>query len=114
MSLIDEIVRSKRKEKRIALALPVKVYKDEGRTLWEWSCTYEISRWGARLKKVRGIAVGQEIWIQRQGLRAKYRVIWIGNPHAGQFGAQCLENKIIWDEDIQGRLLKEPAPASKV
>src|ERR1700680_4861798 len=85
---------------RLAVALPVKVISNEIGVAPQWSCTYEISRRGARLKQVRGVfAAGQEILIKRRENMARYRVTWIAEPHsaeAGQFAAECLEDILIW------------------
>src|SRR6266850_1590518 len=71
----------KRREKRLHLAVPVKVFPDVAGVETQACCTYEISTTGARLVAPPGITrVGQIIWLQRQNRRAKYKVIWIGEP----------------------------------
>ena len=43
---------------------------------------------------------------------ARYRVTWIAEPHsaeAGQFAAECLEDILIWDDEINGKLEAQPA-----
>jgi hypothetical protein len=107
MSTFLDIVKTLRKETRLLLALPVKVLAQEHSSA-HWTCTYEVSRAGVRLQNVPGVAVGQEIWIQRQNRKARYRVAWIGQPetaHAGQMAAECLEEKVIWDDEVKGRLI---------
>ena|SRR5437016_3154649 len=106
-SSLAQILTALRKEQRLALALPVKIYTLETAAIPEWSCTYEVSRHGLRLKQVPGVEMGQEIWIQRHNRKAKYRVVWLGQPEtdrAGQMGAQCLDEKVIWEDAVQGRL----------
>src|SRR5258708_7063448 len=93
---------------RLAVAVPVKVISNEVGVAPQWSCTYEISRRGARLKQVRGVsAEGQEIFIKRHDNMARYRVTWIGEPQsaeAGQFAAECLDETFICDDEINGKL----------
>ena len=74
-------------------------------------CTYEISMVGARLVAVSGITkVGQDIWLQRHSKRAKYRVIWIGQPdtaQAGQIGVEVLEPaNSIWENELRVRIMQ--------
>lgn len=85
----------------------MKIFIQEKATLAEWSCTYEVSRSGARLKQIQGVAVGQPIWVQRHNRKAKFRIIWIGEPNGdeGQMGVERLEEKVIWEDEVQGRLL---------
>src|SRR5258708_29439908 len=98
---------------RLAVAVPVRVISNEVGVATQWSCTYEVSRRGARLKQVRGVSVeGQEIVIKRLHNMARYRVTWIGDPHgadAGQFAAECLDETLIWDDEINGKLETRPA-----
>lgn len=108
MSSIAELLISMRKEERLNVAIPIKIITTEKGTVMQWSCTYEISRRGARLKQVNGVSVGQEIWVQRHTRRVKFRVVWIGSPdtaESGQMGVECLEEKSLWGDEIQGRLL---------
>ncbi|HYL92744.1 MAG TPA: hypothetical protein VEW69_06260 [Alphaproteobacteria bacterium] len=99
---------SRREEARFAVALPVKIFGDKERSGAEWTCTYQVSSRGVRLRQVSTVTeVGQEIWIQRNTRRAKYRVTWIGVPKTStalQFGAERLESKLIWDDDLRKKL----------
>ncbi len=71
----------KRQEKRLHLAVPVKVFPDITSIESQNCCTYEISTRGARLVAPAGIkSVGQTIWLQRHNRRARYKVVWIGEP----------------------------------
>ncbi len=107
MSSLVRFPSTVRHELRTPVALPVKVITGE-REMPQWSCTYEVSRHGARLKQVPGVlAPGQHIWIKRHNNKARYRVIWIGNPGggpSGQFAVECLDETFIWDREIGGRL----------
>lgn len=107
MSSIAQMLVRMRKEERLNLAIPIKIITTEKGTVTQWSCTYEISRRGARLKQVGGLSVGQAIWVQRQTRKVRFRVVWIGAPdtaESGQMGVECLEDRPLWEDEIQGRL----------
>jgi hypothetical protein len=100
-----------RREKRLHIAVPVKVFADAASTDFQTCCTYEISTIGVRLVAPAGIKEpGQVIALQRGSRRARYKVIWIGKPdtaEAGQVGIETLEpNNPIWENEIKTRLLK--------
>lgn len=101
----------KRQEKRVHLAIPVKVFPDITSLESQNCCTYEISSLGARLVAPQGIKkVGQTIWLQRHSRRARYKVIWIGEAGtslANQVGVESLEPaNVIWEPEIKARILK--------
>ncbi len=101
----------KRNEKRLHLAVPVKVFPDISSIESQNCCTYEISTNGARLVAPPGIkATGQVIWLQRQNRRAKYKVMWIGEPGTslqGQVGVETLEpSNVIWEPEIKARIMR--------
>ena len=101
----------KRLERRLHLAVPVKVFPDITSLESQNCCTYEISTHGARLVAPPGIkAVGQTIWLQRQNRRARYKVVWIGEPGtslANQVGVETLEPaNVIWEPEIKARVMK--------
>ncbi|HEY1939561.1 MAG TPA: PilZ domain-containing protein [Candidatus Angelobacter sp.] len=101
----------KRHEKRLHLAVPVKVFPDITSLESQNCCTYEISTNGARLVAPPGIkAVGQTIWVQRQNRRARYKVLWIGEAGsslAGQVGVESLEpSNVIWEPEIKARIMR--------
>ena len=101
----------KRQEKRLHIAVPVKVFPDVASSDSHNCCTYEISTHGARLVAPPGIkAVGQTIWLQRQNRRAKFKVMWIGEPGtslAGQVGVENLEPaNVIWEAEIKSRIMR--------
>src|SRR5262245_50848648 len=91
-----------RRERRLHLAVPVKVFPDL-KSLDSQTCvTYEISTIGARLVAPLGVKeIGQIIGLQRQNRRARYKVVWIGKPdtpHAGQVGVEVMDPNIsIWE-----------------
>lgn len=101
----------KRHEKRLHLAVPVKVFPDVASIESQNCCTYEISTNGARLVAPPGIkSVGQTIWLQRQNRRARYKVVWIGETGTslhGQVGVECLEPaNVIWEPEIKARIMR--------
>ena len=104
-------IAEKRHEKRLHLAVPVKVFPDVASFESHNCCTYEISTSGARLVAPPGIkSVGQTIWLQRQNRRARYRVAWIGKEgtsQQGQVGVECLEPaNVIWEPEIKARIMR--------
>lgn len=108
MASLGQFLTARHNEVRLAVVLPVKVISNEVGVAPQWSCTYEVSRRTARLKHVAGVnEAGQELWIKRHNAKAKYRVIWIGKPEtpeAGQFAVECLEETVIWEEEICSQL----------
>ena len=101
----------KRQEKRLHLAVPVKVFPDITSMESQNCCTYEISTHGARLVAPPGIkTVGQTVWLQRQNRRARYKVVWIGEAGtslANQVGVETLEpSNVIWEPEIKARIMK--------
>jgi len=102
---------NKRHEKRLHLAVPVKVFPDIASIESQNCCTYEISTTGARLVAPPGIKnVGQTIWLQRQNRRARYKVVWIGEAGTsleGQVGVESLEpSNVIWEPEIKARIMR--------
>ena len=101
----------KRNEKRLHIAVPVKVFPDITSIESQNCCTYEISTNGARLVAPPGIKTpGQVIWLQRQNRRAKYKVMWIGEAGTslqGQVGVETLEpSNVIWEPEIKARIMR--------
>jgi hypothetical protein len=100
-----------RREKRINVAVPVKVFLDPNGANCQLCCTYEISLIGARLMAVSGVTqVGQTVWLQRHNKRSRYKVVWIGVPdteHAGQIGVEALEPaNVIWENELKMRIMQ--------
>lgn len=104
--------RNERREKRLHVAVPVKLFVDPNSPTYQLCCTYEISMIGARLVAVSGVTkLGQTIWLQRHNRRAKYKVIWIGEPgtpQAEQVGVELLEPAVvIWESELQMRINRQ-------
>jgi hypothetical protein len=98
-----------RREKRLHVAVPIKVFLDPQSVEFEACCTFEISMTGARLMSFRGAKEpGQVVWLQRQNRRAKYKIIWIGAPkssQAGQIGVEIMEPaNLIWENELKMRI----------
>jgi hypothetical protein len=96
-----------RTEKRIHVALPVKVtyFDDDARPRLEMACTYDISAHGARVTGLRCVKEAGEILVVERGRSKAYcRVVWIGeaNSHLrGQVGIQCVEaEKTLWCAEL--------------
>ncbi|HST09171.1 MAG TPA: PilZ domain-containing protein [Terriglobales bacterium] len=96
-----------RNEKRISVALPVRVtyYDSESKPRLEMACTYDISAHGARLTGLRFVKeAGEIVTIERGRSKAYCRVVWIGesNSHLqGQVGIQCVEaEKMLWTAEL--------------
>src|SRR5260221_11469828 len=90
---------------RLAVAVPVKVISHEVGVAPQWSCTYEVSARGARLKHVRGVSwEGQEILIKRNSSMSRFRVTWIGDHKSAEAGHAA----VAFDQD----LLAFPADAA--
>lgn len=98
-----------RREKRLNVAVPIKVFLDPQSTECQACCTFEISMVGARLMTFQGVKQeGQFVWLQRHSRRAKYKVVWIGAPgsvQAGQVGVEVMEPaNIIWENELRLRI----------
>lgn len=98
-----------RRERRVHIAVPVKVFPDIRSADCQTCCTYEISTNGVRLMASQGIKeIGQIIILQRQNRRARFKVMWIGKPNtveAGQVGVEALEpHNVIWENEIKARI----------
>lgn len=100
---------AERREKRLHVAVPVKLFLAGDNANFQLCCTYEVSLIGARLVAVSGIAkVGQVVWLQRHSRRAKYKVVWIGiegTEQANQAGVELLEpGNVIWETELRSRI----------
>jgi hypothetical protein len=101
-----------RREKRLHVAVPVKLFLTEDIATFQLCCTYEISMVGARLVAASGITkVGQFIWLQRHNRRAKYKVVWIGQPGTGQanqVGVEVMDPlNVIWENELKSRIMQK-------
>jgi len=101
--------RDERREKRLHVAVPVKLFLDSESTNYQLCCTYEISMIGARVVAVAGITkVGQIVWLQRHSRRARYKVIWIGEAGTDQqqqVGVELVDRAtVIWENELQMRI----------
>ena len=95
----------KRREKRIAAALPIRLWglDARGRPFIEAAKTTNVSRSGVLLKGLpTKLVVGDTIGLRCQEKKYRFRVVWIaaeGTPEAGNIGLQSLESgKWIWED----------------
>lgn len=96
-----------RAEKRISVALPVRVtyYDADSKPRLEMACTYDISAHGGRLTGLRCVKeAGEIVTIERGRSKAFCRVVWIGESSShlhGQVGIQCVEaEKMLWTAEL--------------
>jgi PilZ domain len=96
-----------RAEKRISVALPVRVtyYDSDSKPRLEMACTYDISSHGARLTGLRCVKeAGEIVTIERGRSKAFCRIVWIGEATShlqGQVGIQCVEaEKVLWSAEL--------------
>jgi hypothetical protein len=97
-----------RNEKRIHVALPVRVtyFDEENKPRFEVACTYDISPHGARVTGLRCVKEAGEIVVVERGRNKAFcRVVWIGEagtPQQQQAGIQCVEaHKALWDAEMR-------------
>ena len=95
-------------EKRISVALPVRVtyYDETAKPRLEMACTYDISAHGARVTGLRSLKeAGEIVVVERGRSKAFCRVVWIGEPDShlrGQVGIQCVEaQKSLWATELR-------------
>jgi len=101
-------VQEKRKEKRLNIAVRVRLGSNEALTDGELAVTYEISLSGVRISGLPKLKVGATVWMQRLTKRARYKVIWVGEPGTAQTqqaGLACVDlDKPLWEEEIRQKL----------
>jgi hypothetical protein len=108
-----------RTEPRIVRQLQVRVFglDSSGNTINQTAWTVDISRHGVRLKGTNfRVKPGETIGLRSTNEKARYKVVWIGDPASplqGQMGLFCLENgKYIWTADLEAGEAKAPVPAA--
>ncbi len=100
--------QEKRRERRIMVALPVKVTLVGQESPLQLACTLDVTPKGARLHGLRGVhRVGELLEIERGVNKDLFRVVWIGEPgtpREGQVGVLCETHTApIWEEEVLGR-----------
>ena len=89
--------RAGRREPRFPLQMPTLVfgYDRSGRAFMEQAQTLDISIAGARLTGLSSeVKPGFILAMQQGNRRARFQVLWVGEPHTdleGQIGLQCVE-----------------------
>src|SRR5258708_19301758 len=88
---LAQFLNTRRGEDVIHVAIPVKLSGDARGLAPEWTCTYEVTPKDVRLNRTPSVkSVGQEIWLQRNNRRAKFRIPWIHEEEA-PFPAQRMD-----------------------
>jgi PilZ domain len=104
------------REVRVPLKLDVRVWGIDcwGKPFSRHARTLEISALGARLEDVGGVQKGDIIGIQYGEAKARFRIVWVGQPtseQAGSVGVECVEpGKCIWAEVMQKSTPAADAP----
>jgi hypothetical protein len=119
---VEEVgCQSERVNKRIHLALPVRVtqWDDDNRPSVAMACTYDISPLGARVTGLRNVKPGEIIAVERGRMGKMFcRVIWVGernSPLHGQVGIQNVEmQRTMWETELREmEEVFEPLPLSR-
>jgi hypothetical protein len=105
--------KSRRREKRIRLQLPVKVCRSASEEKSETAHTLDISNMGARLAGLeKSFTPGEVVEIHCGRRSAPFRVVWNGSPRTateGQAGVECLTPEAnIWDLELSNQADDEP------
>lgn len=94
-------------EKRVHLALPIRVYTWDANFRQQilQACTYDISSKGARIIGLSGPReAGEVMSLERGKNKALFRIVWIGergSPQHGQIGVESIEpEKVIWETEL--------------
>ena len=106
------------RELRATLQLSVKVWGMDcnGKPFATSAKTVEVSALGARLTGFSSVNEGEVIGIQYGDQKARFRVIWIGEPgteKAGQIGVKSLdETKCIWSAALDAQSMNHAQEVS--
>jgi len=109
---------SKRREKRAPIAMPINMErashsKPPAPTT---GVTLDLTSKGARVQLQSDWQVGELIWVERRGLRAKFRVVWVGDAGSArqnQIGIECTEPEFDWGVPLareEDSLSPKPSP----
>jgi hypothetical protein len=114
------MINSRRREERIAVKLPVRVWGMDanGKPFSQSTTTLDVTRNGARLGSLQcPLQQGDIIGIQHGNEKARFRVAWFGKPgtgRQGQIGVVCAEpDKYIWGAPLS-RLKADAHPGEPV
>jgi len=106
------------RELRVPMQLEVRVWGMDvaGKPFFQNARTIEVSAKGARLAGVTCLnRIGEVIGVQHGSQKARFRVVWIGEPNTaeqGQIGIACLDpDKCIWAEALQETARKPVVPS---
>ena len=96
----------KRRQKRVRAALPVRTWfsAEDGKSVVHAACTLDVTPTGARLTGVRArTETGAILTVERGRSKARFRVIWVGEPGTpseGHLGIECVDPGK-WNWDVQ-------------
>jgi len=97
-----------RSEKRLVIALPIRVYGmgGDGKPFTQEARTVDVTREGARVAGVPQIAtVGEIVGVQYGEAKARFKVMWVGPPGTdkeGHIGIQTLqEGQALWHKILE-------------
>ena len=114
-SALEVQKKSKRREKRTSLELPVRLRRSATGRKSQLARTLDIANSGARLAGLEEpLSLGEIIEIDCDGRNAVFQVVWIGSPGQateGQAGVACLTPEAnIWGLDLSRQTDEEPLP----
>src|SRR5437763_15926302 len=94
-------------EKRLVIALPIRVYGmgSDGKPFNQEARTLDITRDGARIDGLPQITAGETVGVQYGENKARYKVIWVGEAGGnkeGQIGVQVVEpGPSVWHKVLE-------------
>src|SRR5438270_13220923 len=96
MTPSGELPMPARTEKRLVIALPIRVYGmgSDGKPFNQEAHTLDITHDGARIDGLPQIAVGEIVGVQYGDEKSRYKVIWVGElggKKEGQIGVQVVQ-----------------------
>ena len=107
MAASVELPLSERVEKRLVIALSIRVYGmgSDGKPFNQQVHTLDITRDGARMDGLPQIAIGEIVGVQYGEEKSRYKVIWVGEPggkREGQIGVQVVQAGLaLWHKVLE-------------
>jgi hypothetical protein len=107
LSQLMKQFKIERKEKRIQVALPVRLIATEP-AMDQTVTTINISRGGALLKGIRGqLHLGDNVSLERANQQEDFLVVWAGQentPDAGEIGLSAVKtDSLFWEDVLRGQ-----------
>ncbi len=107
MAACVELPLPERVEKRLVIALSIRVYGmgSDGKPFNQEVRTLDITRDGARIDGLPQIAIGEIVGVQYGQEKSRYKVIWVGEPggkREGQIGLQVVQTgQTLWHKILE-------------